>query len=88
MSGGWDSKQDYDEGRGTEQLLREECERIQRDGRGLWEIGGTFAYGDERIDVRIAGLGIFRLTVEQALQLGSALLAEVEIAQRQRQGDI
>lgn len=85
MSDAWANKADYDEDRAHDQLLREEYERIQRDGRPqLWDVApaGTPI---PMLDLTFAGLGDVRLTIEQARQLGSALLAEVEIATR---GDI
>jgi hypothetical protein len=80
MSGGWDSKQDYDEGRAADEMLREEIERVRREGRPLeFEIEYV---GPNLLDVWVLGGGELRLTTEQARQLGSALLAEVEIATR------
>lgn len=77
------AEREYREGQGDDQLLREEMARIRRDGRPL-----EFDIDRQEpnwLSVSIVGLGTFNLRIEQARQLGSALLAEVEIATR---GDI
>lgn len=101
---GFDSKQDYDEGRADDELLRpyvpgrdrpraplpppvireqlaEEMAKVRRDGSPpMWDIDR-----DDRgyLHLTIIGLGTIKFPdFEAARQLGSALLAEVEIATR------
>lgn len=100
---GWDSKQDYDEGRAQDGLLRpyipgrdrprlppppvlreqlaEEHAKIKAGGPpAMWDLDR-----DDRgyLHLTIMGLGTIKFPhLDAARQLGSALLAEVEIATR------